>query len=298
MDEKKIKSQNIKMEILSTFPKRKEKAESLMFLAFCLLKTKKDYSKEKVFVLNTKHIAFLDALYGLIQKYTSYDFYLDIEAERLFCENPKQVQALYQGVEHMDFLLKQEVLSSQLKMFFLRLCFYFWGSFSYTEKNKKVECRFPKAHKETLELFKKCLTSLDLPFFIGTDEQKVYFQKNESLSLFFAYLKLPQTLLELENEWIRKEMNQNIQRGINFDDANLKRQAKASEQLMEVFLKYLEAPSFHALSEEEQKLVLLRLQHEDYSLAELAQHTVPPKTKSQLHYALMKIKNKLESEVL
>lgn len=292
------KNQNIKLEILSTLPKKTKEAELFMLLAFCLLKTETSRENEKkYFVFATKNLSFLDALYTLIQTFTPYTFYLDLESEQLFCEDSTTVQYLENQAQKMANTLENGSLTQTIQVMFLRLSFYFWGSFSYTSKNKKIEFKFPKNKKTFFNILQGILRHLNLPFFVEKEKQKVYFQKNESLSLFFAFIQLPKTLLELENEWVVKEMNQNIQRSLNFDDANLKRQAKASEQLMEVFLKHLESPSFHALSEEEQKLVLLRLQHEDYSLSELAQHTVPPKTKSQLHYAFLKIKQKLEQDL-
>lgn len=322
-----VQNQSIKAELLSLSFKKREEAACFAYLAFWLLRPKNKQSSSNLFVLDYKKIEFLDYLYEILQRFLEYPFYLDVETGRLFCEEKAGIQKLKKYVRYVSTVLEESLSleaslpfsldeedvteeidkalllflqgkkqNSLLLVLFVRLCFYFWGSFSYTSKNKKLELRFPLEHQETFELVQKIFAFWQMEVFVVEKQRKIYFQKNESLSTFFAHLKLTKTLLALEDHWALQSLNQQVQRSLNFDDANLKRQAKASEQILEVFLRYVEKEVFSSLSEEEQKLVLIRLQYPEHSLQELVQFTEPRKSKSQLHYALNKIKKKLEGE--
>lgn len=313
-----VQNQSIKAELLSLSFKKKEEAACFAYLAFWLLRPKNKQASSKLFVLDYKKIEFLDYLYEILQRFLEYPFYLDVETGRLFCEEKASIQKLKKHVRYVSAVLEnacplskeqeeeidknlQEFLQSTkqislLQSLFVRLCFYFWGSFSYTSKNKKLEIRFPLEHQEIFSLVQKIFALWKMEVFVVEAQRKIYFQKNASLSTFFAHLKLTKTLLALEDHWALQSLNQQVQRSLNFDDANLKRQVKASEQMLEVFWKHLEQATFSSLSLEEQKMVLLRLQYPEHSLQELTQFTEPRKSKAQLHYALNKIKKKLEGE--
>ena len=117
----------------------------------------------------------------------------------------------------------------------------------------------------------------------------VYLKEGEQIVTLLNIIGAHQTLLNLENIRIMKEMRNNVNRLVNCETANLSKTVDAAYRQIEA-IKYIKKHiGLNKLPQKLQEVAELRLNYEDSSLKELGEILTPPVGKSGINHRLKKI---------
>ena len=118
----------------------------------------------------------------------------------------------------------------------------------------------------------------------------LYFKQADAIADFFTAIGAPTTAMNVMTAKVEKEMRNTVTRQINCDSANTdKTVAAAQEQLAAIRRIVKEYGSLDVLPEPLKDAALLRVTNPEASLADLAQLSFPPVTKSCLSHRLKKL---------
>ncbi len=120
-------------------------------------------------------------------------------------------------------------------------------------------------------------------------EQLLYFKDSGSLEDFFVLVGLNQAAFGLMDAKIEREFRNNANRVTNCETNNITRAVSASMKQIEVIERLIAEHKLSLLPPELKETALLRLQHRDLSLGQLAALMTPSLTKSGLNHRLYKI---------
>ena len=91
------------------------------------------------------------------------------------------------------------------------------------------------------------------------------------------------------NTKIMNEFRNSVNRQVNCDTANIKKQLATSQKYIEAIRYLIESGKLETMPEELRTTAKLRLEHDQLSLSDLAKLTNPPVTKSGMKHRLEKI---------
>lgn len=117
----------------------------------------------------------------------------------------------------------------------------------------------------------------------------VYVKESEQIVDILNILKAHGQLLRFEDTRIMKEMRNKTNRINNCDSANLDKTLNASEKQVEAIRKIEGKKGLDSLNDKLKEVALLRLDHPDATLQELADMMEPPLKKSGMNHRLKKI---------
>ena len=118
----------------------------------------------------------------------------------------------------------------------------------------------------------------------------LYFKQADAIADFFTAIGAPTTAMGVMTAKVEKEMRNTVTRQINCDSANAdKTVAAAQEQLAAIRRIVKEYGSLDVLPEPLKDAALLRITNPEASLADLAQLSFPPVSKSCLSHRLKKL---------
>ena len=124
----------------------------------------------------------------------------------------------------------------------------------------------------------------------------LYFKQADAIADFFTTLGAPSTAMKIMTAKVDKEMRNTITRQINCDSANTDKTVLAAEAQLSAIRKLAKEYGLDALPEPLRDAALLRITNPAASLADLAQLSNPPVTKSCLSHRLRKIISLAEEE--
>lgn len=175
---------------------------------------------------------------------------------------------------------------------FARGAFLAGGSVTDPEKRGHLELATPHRNvsRETLSLL------LDLGFEPKETQRRgnslLYFKKADAIADFLTQIGAPVSAMNVMTAKVDKEMRNTVTRQINCDSANTdKTVAAAQEQLASIRRIVKEFGSLDVLPEPLRDAALLRVTNPEASLADLAQLSFPPVSKSCLSHRLKKLMN-------
>ena len=120
----------------------------------------------------------------------------------------------------------------------------------------------------------------------------LYFKQADAIADFFTAIGAPGTAMAVMTAKVEKEMRNTVTRQINCDSANTdKTVAAAQEQLAAIRRIAKEYGSLDVLPEPLRDAAMLRVTNPEASLADLAQLSFPPVSKSCLSHRLKKLMN-------
>ena len=173
---------------------------------------------------------------------------------------------------------------------FIRGAFLAGGSVTDPEKRYHLELATP--HQSVC----REVTSLLLDMGFSPKETSragnalLYFKQADSIADFFTAIGAPTTAMAVMTAKVEKEMRNTVTRQINCDSANTdKTVAAAQEQLAAIRRIVKEYGSLDVLPEPLKDAALLRVTNPEASLADLAQLSFPPVSKSCLSHRLKKL---------
>ncbi len=117
----------------------------------------------------------------------------------------------------------------------------------------------------------------------------LYFKRADQIADFFTALGAPVTAMGVMTAKVDKEMRNTVTRQINCDSANADKTVAAAQEQLEAIRRYVRRNGLDALPEPLRDTALLRIANPAASLADLAQLSTPPVSKSCLNHRLKKI---------
>lgn len=172
---------------------------------------------------------------------------------------------------------------------FVRGAFLAGGSVNDPEKRYHLELSTPH-HSVSRELYSLLLDMGFSPKETSRGANSLlYFKKADAIADFFTALGAPVTAMNIMTAKVEKEMRNTITRQINCDSANADKTVAAAQSQIEAIRRVIKAYGLDALPENLRDTALLRITNPAASLADLAELSDPPVTKSCLSHRLKKI---------
>lgn len=189
-------------------------------------------------------------------------------------------------IHHLNFGVIEE---DCCRVSFVRGAFLAGGSVTDPEKRYHLELATPhrSVSRETYSLL------LDLGFSPKETERSgnslLYFKQADAIADFFTTIGASSTAMGIMTAKVDKEMRNTITRQINCDSANADKVVAAAQEQIEAIRKIAREYGLDSLPEPLKDAALLRITNPEASLADLAQLSYPPVTKSCLSHRLKKI---------
>lgn len=117
----------------------------------------------------------------------------------------------------------------------------------------------------------------------------VYLKKGEQVRDTLGIMEAGGMFLKFDDVMMMKELRAQSQRASNFDDANIDKALRASEEQMGWIRKIQERKGLDYLSPKLREAAQMRLEHPDLGIADLGQMMSPPLTKSGINNRLRRI---------
>ncbi len=195
---------------------------------------------------------------------------------------------------HVNFSVLEE---ESCRAAFIRGAFLAGGS--VTDPEKRYHLELATAHQSVSREVYTLL--LDMGFSPRETQRAgnalLYFKQADAIADFFTAIGAPTTAMGVMTAKVEKEMRNTVTRQINCDSANTdKTVAAAQEQLAAIRRIVKEYGSLDALPEPLKDAALLRVTNPEASLADLAQLSFPPVSKSCLSHRLRKLMSYVPKE--
>lgn len=117
----------------------------------------------------------------------------------------------------------------------------------------------------------------------------VYFKDSSMIEDVLALIGATNSSLELMSVKIYKDIRNNVNRKVNFENANIDRSVNASRRQISALARIEGTSGIGALPEDLRELASLRLENPEMSLSELGQALSEPLTRSAVNHRLNKI---------
>ena len=182
---------------------------------------------------------------------------------------------------------------------FLRGAFLGAGTVTNPEKGYHFEWKAEDEHlcRQLLKLLEKC--ELPAHSYLRKGSQVVYLKGAQQIADALALMGAGQSVLEIENIRIRKQLRAAAVRAANCDEHNGERMLDAGQKQAEAIRQIMLKEGLYTLPKGLRELGRLRLENPDLSLKELGEMLDPPVGKSGVNHRmrrLMEIAAKMEEE--
>lgn len=122
-----------------------------------------------------------------------------------------------------------------------------------------------------------------------TNERVIYFRNSSAIEDFFTLAGMNTTTFALINAKIQREIRNNVNRVANCETSNINKAVAASAGQLAVIKRLIETGLISRLPDELRKTAILRVEHSDLSLSQLAALMTPYISKPGLSHRLKKI---------
>lgn len=172
---------------------------------------------------------------------------------------------------------------------FLRGAFLACGTINSPEKNYHLEFVVP--HYNLCCDLKKFLENNDFsPKEVRRSGLYVlYFKKTEEIQNLLGIMGAAKFVMEFIDVIVYKDIRNNVNRRLNFENANLNKTVNAAMQQIEWIGKLKKSAAFQELPEDLQAIAKLRLENPDYSLQQIGDALTPPMPRSGVNHRLKKM---------
>jgi DNA-binding protein WhiA len=142
----------------------------------------------------------------------------------------------------------------------------------------------------------KCMQRLGLPIKLGErrEHRYIYLKQSDQIVQFLTAIGAHQTVMDIENLRVTRQVMENVNRAMNCDNANLAKQMDASRQQIEAIRQLREEDRLAALPPSLQEIALVRLENPDATLADLGKMLNPPIGKSGVNHRMRRLMAYLE----
>jgi len=235
---------------------------------------------------------------GEVAKEIKISSYLSPRLENIFAEEKIPV-VTGKGKISLPQELREEVekfisggepdLTRQKARIFLRGVAVSAGHIADPSQSYKVELHIKNDF--TAKLVTEILAAEDIQVSVRVTQKynNVYFKNGDSVSDFLGIIGADGARLEFENVRIEHEVRRSVNRTVNCDDGNIKRQAEAGALRHEVFEKLLKSDKAASLSPELYAAAVASIENPGASIAELGAMMDPPIGKSGMSHRISRL---------
>ena len=214
---------------------------------------------------------------------------------RFSITDPEKLRAVFAafGLEpestlshHVNFGVLEE---DEERLAFIRGAFLSGGSATDPEKGFHLELATPhrSVSRETLSLL------LDLGFepreAARSGNALLYFKRADAIADFLTAVGAMNASMAVQTAKVDKDMRNTITRRVNCDTANADKVVTAAQEQMEAIRLLVRRCGLDSLPDPLRDTALLRIANPEASLADLAQLSMPPVTKSCLNHRMKKL---------
>ena len=172
---------------------------------------------------------------------------------------------------------------------FLKGVFLSCGYCSDPNKSYRIELHVSNSHVVTLIVW--MLHSIDIEPSVSVRGAKTIlrFREGDAIATFFAVTGAVKAYLDFENIRVAREVTGNVNRVVNCDSGNSRRQAEAGARRTEMFQRLLASPESSSLPKELLMAAQVHIANPGLSIAELGALMDPPISKSGMNHRLIKL---------
>ena len=213
----------------------------------------------------------------------------DNESAVRILQAAKIMDSNYDICENMSVVSNVVIMNSCCKRAFLRGAFLASGSISTPEKSYHFEivCATMEKARQLCGIIK--YFEIDAKIVERKKHFVVYIKEGESIVDMLNIMEAHQSLMELENIRILKEMRNTVNRKVNCETANLNKTVSAAVKQIEDINLIEKTVGISSLPKPLQDMAYVRLENPDASLKELGTLMSPQVGKSGVNHRLKKI---------
>lgn len=215
---------------------------------------------------------------------------LNLNDSKILLEALHMTETDEDGQVHLKRTVPRHPMTRQCcRKAFLRGAFLGAGTLSDPEKNYHFE--WQTEDSELLRTMEKLLEKCEMPFHTYNRKGKpvVYFKAAQEIADLLTLMGAVQSVLDLENVRIRKQLRARAVRAANCDEYNgekmLDTALRQSEAIRQISLKQ----GLFTLPPALQEIARLRVEHAELSLKELGEAMDPPLSKSAVNHRMRRL---------
>ncbi len=145
---------------------------------------------------------------------------------------------------------------------------------------------------ETLRLsVAKCLQSIGIPvkYTVRKEIPAIYCKQSDQIADILTAVGAHNAVTRLESLRVQRQVLATVNRAMNCDSANLRKQMQASQEQLTLITRLMETDRFAAMPPALQQIARARLQAPDLTLEELGQTLSPPIGKSGVNHRMRRL---------
>ena len=175
------------------------------------------------------------------------------------------------------------------RIIWLRRLFLLYGS--VTDPTKSFHLDYSFRHEEESDAALEAFGEMGLDFRPAVRKGRfiLYLKDSTAIEDFLVSIGAQNAAFDVMNTKIMNEFRNSVNRQVNCDTANIKKQLATSQKYIEAIRYLIESGKLETMPEELRTTAKLRLEHDQLSLSDLAKLTNPPVTKSGMKHRLEKI---------
>ncbi|WP_303861597.1 DNA-binding protein WhiA [Alkalibaculum bacchi] len=205
----------------------------------------------------------------------------------------------HEGLISLDFIIPEKFKkNSACRRATIRGAFLGGGSLSNPDKGYHLEftCHNSEYARQLMDL----INGFDLKskYIKRKNNYIVYIKESEQIITILNVIGAHQTLLNIENIRIMKEMRNNVNRLVNCETANVSKTVEAAYRQIEAIEYIRDQVGLQKLPQKLREVAELRLNYKEASLKELGELLDPPVGKSGINHRLKKIETLARSHGL
>ena len=187
---------------------------------------------------------------------------------------------------HINFGLLEEDCD---RVSFFRGAFLVGGS--VTDPNKRYHLELATSHYHVNRELQALLPESGLLPKETTRKANyiTYFKQSEAIEDFLTTIGAPVAAMEIMSAKVEKHLRNGVNRRYNCDVANLDKSVEAAMEQIQMLRRLEESAGLDSLPDKLRETALLRMEHPELSLSQLAELCHPPVTKSCLNHRLRKL---------
>jgi DNA-binding protein WhiA len=261
----------------------------------------------KEITVKSQHRPFIETIDQVAKSLTGEEG--DIQVNKNFytwkTDKPDAVASLRENLEDTlgyEFLRanvteQAENFEEEERMCLLRAVFLAVGSMAAPEKSYQIALSFRRP-----QVLAFCQDLLDLANISNFVQESftgsvLYIKNGDCIADFLAETGANKSYLDFESVRVRKNMNEQVNRTVNFDTANMGRIAESAARQIAIIKALDDKDLLDTLPDELQEVARVRFENPGYSLRELGDLLVPPIGKSGVYHRLGKLET-LAKELL
>ena len=189
-------------------------------------------------------------------------------------------------VLHINFAMLEDECC---RAAFLRGAFF--GGGSITDPAKRYHLEMTGSHLQASRELEVLLRECGYPpkNIARNGSFITYFKQSDQIEDFLTLIGAPVAAMNIMSTKLEKDLRNSVNRRLNCDSANLDKAVQAAQEQMEAIRTLEAANLLKDLPDKLKHTAVLRLEHPELTLAELAEAFCPPVTKSCLNHRLRKL---------